>query len=1679
MKRTVLAAVAAVLAVGALLAASYHHRRAQDPARRLAEQRALVERALRDGDRAAAARGLGRLLELAPGDLEAHLALARLQDELDRPSEAEATLRRALAARPDELRLLVAQARLLGRRGRQAEVVTLLAPRLDALGAEPDPRLRSEGWVALGEALAAVGQVERGLALLRQAVDLREAQGSRAPQGEVEHLLALGRTLAAAGRWKEAEPHLRAALRAAPAAPAPSLALAEVLDRLGRPGQAGELLRVMSEAHPERRLEVGPRLGELLVRAEQLDAAARLADALAGEGGEAALGAAAWVRGLVALAQGRLAGAREQFQEMARRLPGSTLARLRLARVERLTGDAAAARAALEEALRIAPGLVEAEVGLLELEERAGDRELVRSRALRLLGAPEARPQAVRALLLLYVEDRDARPAQERLGELRRAAPDDLALRLFGALFELLGEDPDASPETSPGAEAAPAPGDRGGAAAALATLAAHPDLDLEQAFGLRAQGREGDAHEALDLLAWIAAQEPCLAPARVVLASIWERLGRVDLALRELDLALEADPGLHPALRARARLRAREGDLGRAVADLEQVRGELPEDGPLLTELADLRARRGEADQALLLLQRAAELAPEDAAARARLGRAQVLAGDLAGALRSFAAARWFDPHLAIAHQDAAVHLLQGDLLAAAEAWRRARQESSDPRLGVPLACVLALLAQPAPGLAELERAGGGAPLLAALLMHLSGDTRRGQALLENTGAPLEVRAALASQDLARARGVIEARALSALGWAPEVRARATRQLAEERQDPFLLHVMTSLPAVSEDRELHLRLARRLAELVRADPRPGLALADALSEAGEDAEEQAALEELILRFPEDPAVVLRRGEALERRGELERAVEHYARAAALGDGEAAAGTEDDPDGGAGEEGRPDPADAPPPSRGLRARIRARLASALAEDPARRPLAIEHARRAVRLAPRDGRALDALGWLLFAEGQWLDAERLLTEAVALEPARPRLRWHLAQALEARGARTRAESHLRVALLGSRSFPERAQAQERLSRLSEELRVPGALPARLAPGDNLEVTTGEQGLARLRVDPAAPGADLRLVGLRLQAPPTCAVGATFVGAGGEVRKRLEAAPGETVYLPRFALDPAGLDVLLHVEARYSGASVHVTLTDPAEEGELEPDDDLDAAGQGWASGGRGLALGPGQTLRGRLDGPTDRDHLLLEPGAARGAGLTVTAGPRGPLQVDLLGGGRGAARVLRTLQVTAGAELRLDPLATGGDALRLRIAPAGILAAGVADGDAWDWAVALEAAEAGAGPDREPNDRPEEAARAAPGALSGRLGPGDAVDWVRLGAAPGSVLTLRVRASRSLRLEVWEQGRAGLLPQRSALLAPNVWLELPRWRTRPSGELLLCLRRPSGQRADGADQADPNEQAEDVAWELLASAAAAEEEGRETEPNDLSAAGDELLPGARREGVLDSLTDRDWVRVEAGAHGRLGLALTAPTGGAALDGVILGLYTRTPAGLTLVARFVARGRALRVPAVRVPSVSPGAGPARVWVQLRAPRDATAPLAWQLELTGAAVPGGPSGAGGSAAASGAGGSAAGDLEPNDLPESALALPPGARLEGWLSGALDRDLVRVEGASAVVIRASGSSPLEVQRLGGAGAPARVAAGGSLRLELGTRSATLLLQLPADAAGDGPATWQVEREE
>ena len=98
--------------------------------------------------------------------------------------------------------------------------------------------------------------------------------------------------------------------------------------------------------------------------------------------------------------------------------------------------------------------------------------------------------------------------------------------------------------------------------------------------------------------------------------------------------------------------------------------------------------------------------------------------------------------------------------------------------------------------------------------------------------------------------------------------------------------------------------------------------------------------------------------------------------------------------------------------------------------------ALQYAKQAVELGPKNAASVDTLGWILVNQGKLTEGIPILLNAVALDGANPEIRYHLAQALLKVGDVTRAKSELKTLLAAGRPFPQLDEAralQRRLGR----------------------------------------------------------------------------------------------------------------------------------------------------------------------------------------------------------------------------------------------------------------------------------------------------------------------------------------------------------------------------------------------------------------------------------------------------------------------------------------------------------------------------------------------------------------------------------------------------------------------------------------------------------------------
>lgn len=1112
-----------------------------------------------------------------------------------------------------------------------------------------------------------------------------------------------------------------------------------------------------------------------------------------------------------------------------------------------------------------------------------------------------------------------------------------------------------------------------------LAELSERPGVDLGRALGLLAGARSGtsDALEALELLAEVASRDPRLTPARVVLATLYRALGRDDLAAQELDAAIEARPDLIEARLARAQLAQATGDLERAAAGFAALLEHDAQNPDLLFGLADVRLRQGQHEQALALFERVTELRPRDAFGHARLGRVRALLGRYADSLSAYQQARRLAPAAPYSNQDGGVFALQADYTAAARAFRRGATDTKDPRLHACAVLASALAGDLAEAASQAGTLGSEPPrrILGAALRAIHDDAQGARVVLDQSEVELPWKVARALTELSPEVGApcLQSAIFEILEWEPE-RLTALRGAAEGSANPFVL--WWALRGL-EGTPVALTAAQQLAEGFE-DVGASLRLADEQLRAGDGPGELETLRALRARFPRDPRVALRLGMALEREGKRRESMGLYAQVVAEEDSPVALNN---------------------------------LAYLLGDDPAQREVAIGYARRAVRIAPELASVHDTLGWLLFRDGRLHEAENALEHAVSLTPASPTPRYHLARVLEDRGARRRAANHYQLCLLSRAAFDEREEAERRLANLQRELSdTEAALELSLdAP---LSVTLDDDGLGYVTLGEGSWGT---LVRLRLDASPgTTALVLSTHGEG----KRLEVGASATRELGRFLI-PRAARLVLRGEP---GASLKLSaLSKPATEGEREPDEVAQAAQD----------LAPGKTLTGRFDAQGDRDHLRLAlPSGDVAASVTVRAGTRTAVRVDVLELLGGRSRLAKRVRVERGRELKLPPLNRAPDGELVLGLTADERLEGVAT--AGDYRVTLTQVAPGA--EREPNDRFEHAlAVEVDREQEAQLGPADPADWFRVSAPVGTVLRISVSPQRAaeLGLRLWERSGSGLLPRQVYRSRGTEAATAPCWRVPASGVVVLSVE------ADGL--------AEVVGYRLRVERTAPRGD-QETEPNDSVEFAEQPQRGAALAGSLDGV-ERDWILVPSLGGSLLRLRLE----GQELEGVSLGVYAWFEGKPRLVCRFRAGANGLEVPALTTPASS------RIAVLLVQSEERNTPYTLTLDTATRPVNA--------------------EVEPNDEPTQALTFS-GGELRGTLASPHDRDLVLIDAGRSLTVRATGAGAVAVRAWDG-GPTITIPAGERRalpRFESGERDRVLVVVEAPSGGGDAAGTVSYE---
>lgn len=952
-------------------------RRLANPARQAERLRGVAEIHLELNEPDAASRALERALEINPGNRAAARLLAELQRKAGETDEELETLRRSHQAAPEDPIMASRYAGALLDRNQPQQAWEVMSPLTARLLERRDAR-RAPALLVAGRAALGSGAMFDAVSLLRGAAQSAEGE---AMQGEA--LLALGEALAATDRLADAREVLEGARRLLSGKQDEvDVRRAGVLARIGLLDEALSTVRPITQRPGPVRAAASRLLGELLLGRGQRDQPRAFADELAAEGKDEA--SAAYIRAMLAMTEGNLALAHEQATRLVELEPKSAPAHLLLAQVSVRRRDLPAAKHELLAALEHGSQEPALEVMLLEVECGLGEWDQAEERALRLAAEPRTRPRALEALTAVL-----ARPGAglERslaaLQALRERDPEDLLLGLYVALLRLLG-------------------GDEGGVDA-LNELSGKVDPSVALAALARLQAGRTDVLEAIETLTTLIERTPRLTSARVVLGLLYEGLGRDDLAAREYDQVLAFASHDRAARLGRARVAFRAGDLARVGSELSV----LPPEAPQLQALADLRLRQGNPTEAVALLETAATLASRDPRVVAALARAQVLAGRSAEAVETYRAARAIESRLVQTQLEGLVHLLEGRAVEACQALEQAAAATGDPRFRLAVVAALVQAGSSGHALETLQtqlQATPDDPLLRLLEAALLVASNRQADVAQEAprGIPAEVWTAVRQESRADRSTVpvgLELLVCRAFGWTREAEASARKLDATGA----LVDAWLALQAATG--ELRVSLLRRLTAAMPGWSEGELVLAAELARAGDHDGALAVLDRLP---PGDPRARLQRGLTLDAMGRVPEALAEYEQIVQ------------------GERVHPLALN--------------NLAVRLGASPDTRPRALELARKAVALAPREPQFHETLGWILHQAGQHEQAIEHMARSVELLPRQAKYRLRLARALVATGQDRRARNMARVALL-SPSLSEAEAAEARALIQEIEARTP--------------------------------------------------------------------------------------------------------------------------------------------------------------------------------------------------------------------------------------------------------------------------------------------------------------------------------------------------------------------------------------------------------------------------------------------------------------------------------------------------------------------------------------------------------------------------------------------------------------------------------------------------------------
>jgi tetratricopeptide (TPR) repeat protein len=354
-------------------------------------------------------------------------------------------------------------------------------------------------------------------------------------------------------------------------------------------------------AHAQRALELEPGdpetrlfLGQLYRARHDLPAAEAILRAPNGEPFDAD---AAYQLFQVYFEAGRMEEAADTAKWLVVHEPDELRGRFALANVLQRQGKLAESDQTLRDALRIDPGNLRVYGMLARSMRERGDRE-GEMRVYREVLALD--PDHLPTLIALGESQMDANDLEGAIAtfeEIERRFPDDMrsVVRLGFLKYEAR---------------------DFAGAAQRFEKAAAADPQEYEYVFFLGvARRRMGDSEGAIESFRSIPTEHKHYAEARTQVASILERRGDYQGALKEIELAAVAAPA-RPLDLYKATLRAKTGDFAGAEADLKDLLKQNPGDDELLYSIGMLYGEAKRTDQAIQYMRLALERNPDNASA-------------------------------------------------------------------------------------------------------------------------------------------------------------------------------------------------------------------------------------------------------------------------------------------------------------------------------------------------------------------------------------------------------------------------------------------------------------------------------------------------------------------------------------------------------------------------------------------------------------------------------------------------------------------------------------------------------------------------------------------------------------------------------------------------------------------------------------------------------------------------------------------------------------------------------------------------------------------------------------------------------------------------------------------------------------------------------------------------------